>query len=146
MYTNPTITTAASTGEEPFSIAMTLTEALGARASAASVIATDIDTQVLAKAAAGFFTMEQVSKLTPARLKRFFLKGAGAHEGKVRILTHQAQDVHRHRHRHCGQSANSQVGVKLTAGQTLPVPVGLELRMKPLVRGLVFVQINGLET
>jgi len=76
---------AASTGEEPYSIAMTLIEALGARASAASVIATDIDTQVLAKAAAGVFTMEQVSKLPPARLKRFFLKGAGAHEGKVRM-------------------------------------------------------------
>ena len=76
---------AASTGEEPYSIAMTLIEALGARASAASVIATDIDTQVLAKAAAGIFTMEQVSKLPPARLKRFFLKGAGAHEGKVRM-------------------------------------------------------------
>lgn len=76
---------AASTGEEPYSIAMTLIEALGARASAASVIATDIDTQVLAKAAAGVFTMEQVSKLPPARLKRFFLKGAGANEGKVRM-------------------------------------------------------------
>ena len=76
---------AASTGEEAYSIAMTLIEALGARESAASVIATDIDTQVLAKAAAGVFTMEQVSKLPPARLKRFFLKGVGAHEGKVRI-------------------------------------------------------------
>ena len=74
---------AASTGEEPYSIAMTLIEALGARA--ASVLATDIDTQVLAKAAAGVFTMEQVSKLPPARLKRFFLKGVGAYEGKVRI-------------------------------------------------------------
>lgn len=76
---------AASTGEEPYSIAMTLIEALGSRAGAASVVATDIDTQVLAKGAAGVFTMEQVSKLSPARLKRFFLKGAGAHAGKVRI-------------------------------------------------------------
>ena len=78
---------AASTGEEPYSIAMTLIEALGERAAgaAASVIATDIDTQVLAKAQAGIFTMEQVSKLSPVRLKRFFLKGAGAQAGKVRI-------------------------------------------------------------
>jgi chemotaxis protein methyltransferase CheR len=77
---------AASTGEEPYSIAMTLIESLGERAaSAASVVGTDIDTQVLAKAATGVFTMEQVSKLTPARLKRFFLKGAGAQAGKVRI-------------------------------------------------------------
>lgn len=77
---------AASTGEEPYSIAMTLIEALGERAaSAASVIGTDIDTQVLAKAATGVFTLEQVSKLPPARLKRFFLKGAGTQAGKVRI-------------------------------------------------------------
>lgn len=76
---------AASTGEEPYSIAMTLIEALGNRAGSASVVATDIDTQVLAKGAAGVFTMEQVSKLSPERLKRFFLKGSGAQAGKVRI-------------------------------------------------------------
>jgi len=76
---------AASTGEEPYSIAMTLIEALGSRAGSASVVATDIDTQVLAKAATGVFTMEQVSKLSPERLKRFFLKGSGAQAGKVRI-------------------------------------------------------------
>lgn len=76
---------AASTGEEPYSIAMTLIEALGSRAGAARVVATDIDTQVLAKGAAGIFTLEQVSKLPPERLKRFFLKGSGALEGKVRI-------------------------------------------------------------
>ena len=76
---------AASTGEEPYSIAMTLIEALGSRAGTASVVASDIDTQVLAKAVAGVFTMEQVSKLSPERLKRFFLKGSGAHAGKVRI-------------------------------------------------------------
>ncbi len=76
---------AASTGEEPYSIAMTLIEALGSRAGAASVVATDIDTQVLAKAATGVFTMEQVEKLSPERLRRFFLKGSGAQAGKVRI-------------------------------------------------------------
>ncbi|MFZ4480000.1 MAG: CheR family methyltransferase [Rhodoferax sp.] len=76
---------AASTGEEPYSIAMTLIEALGGRAGSASVLATDIDTHVLAAGAAGVFSMEQVSKLTPERLKRFFLKGAGTHAGKVRI-------------------------------------------------------------
>ena len=76
---------AASTGEEPYSIAMTLVEALGNRAGSVSVVATDIDTQVLAKGAAGVFTMEQVSKLAPERLKRFFLKGSGAHAGKVRV-------------------------------------------------------------
>jgi chemotaxis protein methyltransferase CheR len=76
---------AASTGEEPYSIAMTLIEALGNRASGLKVLATDIDTQVLAKAQAGIFTMEQVRKLSPERLKRFFLKGTGANAGKAQI-------------------------------------------------------------
>lgn len=76
---------AASTGEEPYSIAMTLIETLGSRASACSVVATDIDTQVLAKAVEGIFTLEQAGKLSSERLKRFFLKGSGAYAGKVRI-------------------------------------------------------------
>ncbi|MDI1244363.1 MAG: chemotaxis protein CheR [Rhodoferax sp.] len=76
---------AASTGEEPYSIAMTLIETLGSRASQARVVATDIDTHVLALGAEGIFATEQISKLSPERLKRFFLKGAGSHTGKVRI-------------------------------------------------------------
>ncbi len=76
---------AASTGEEPYSIAITLREALGDRANSARVIATDIDTAVLAKASAGIFTMEQVRPLSPERLRRFFNKGTGANAGKVRV-------------------------------------------------------------
>jgi len=64
---------------------MTLIETLGSRASACSVVATDIDTQVLTKAVDGIFTLEQAGKLSTERLKRFFLKGSGAHAGKVRI-------------------------------------------------------------
>jgi chemotaxis protein methyltransferase CheR len=76
---------AASTGEEPYSIAITLMEALGERASSARVIATDIDTSVLARASAGVFTMEQVNRLSPERLRRFFNKGTGGNAGKVRV-------------------------------------------------------------
>nr|WP_309972311.1 CheR family methyltransferase [Variovorax guangxiensis] len=76
---------AASTGEEPYSIAITLVEALGERAATARVIATDIDTAVLAKASAGVFTLEQVKGLPPERLRRFFNKGTGANAGKVRV-------------------------------------------------------------
>ncbi|MDQ0568660.1 chemotaxis protein methyltransferase CheR [Variovorax paradoxus] len=76
---------AASTGEEPYSIAITLMEALGERASSARVIATDIDTSVLAKASAAVFTAEQVNRLSPDRLRRFFNKGTGANAGKVRV-------------------------------------------------------------
>src|SRR5690606_23135587 len=51
---------AASSGEEPYSIAMTLAETLGSRARAASVLATDIDTQVLNRARAGVYAADRV--------------------------------------------------------------------------------------
>ncbi|WP_322031672.1 CheR family methyltransferase [Paraburkholderia sp. J76] len=77
---------AASTGEEPYSIAMTLVEALGERAAReARVLATDLDTQVLAKADAGVYSYDQVKHLSPERLKRFFFKGTGSHSGLVKV-------------------------------------------------------------
>jgi len=84
---------AASTGEEPYSIAMTLIEALGTQASSARVIATDIDTAVLARASAGVFSLEAASRLGPERLRRFFSKGTGSNAGKVRIRPEVASMV-----------------------------------------------------
>ncbi|MGO4815300.1 CheR family methyltransferase [Cupriavidus sp. 2MCAB6] len=82
---------AASTGEEPYSIAITLAEALGERA--ATVLATDIDTQVLAKARSGVYTTEQVNKLSQERLKRFFLKGTGQRAGAVKVKPDLASTI-----------------------------------------------------
>ncbi|GAB5098343.1 CheR family methyltransferase [Caballeronia sp. LP006] len=77
---------AASTGEEPYSIAMTLVEALGDHAARqCTVFASDIDSQVLAKADAGVYSLDQVKTLPADRLKRFFLKGTGAHAGLVKV-------------------------------------------------------------
>jgi chemotaxis protein methyltransferase CheR len=77
---------AASTGEEPYSIAITLMEALGARATtSATVLATDIDTNVLQRARTAVYPDERVAKMEEARLKRFFLKGKGAAAGQVRV-------------------------------------------------------------
>ncbi|APR97430.1 chemotaxis protein CheR [Pandoraea thiooxydans] len=75
---------ASSTGEEPYSIAMTLLDALGPRAQA-SVLATDVDTQVLARGAAGTYAAEQGGKLPPEYLRRFFLRGTGANAGKIKV-------------------------------------------------------------
>lgn len=77
--------TAASTGEEPYSIAMTLTEALGNRVGQAQVIASDIDTQVLEKAVAGVYRQEELRTLSPQQLQRYFLRGTGPHQGLVRV-------------------------------------------------------------
>ncbi|MFC3285443.1 CheR family methyltransferase [Litchfieldella rifensis] len=76
---------AASTGEEPYSIAMTLHETLGPRASESRVVATDIDTEALARARAGIYPMEQVRKLDESCIKRFFLKGSGERIGLARV-------------------------------------------------------------
>jgi chemotaxis protein methyltransferase CheR len=77
---------AASTGEEPYSIAMTLVEALGDHAARqCTIYASDIDSQVLQKADAGVYSLDQVKALPTERLKRFFLKGTGAHAGLVKV-------------------------------------------------------------
>ena len=76
---------ASSTGEEPYSIAMTLCEAFDTLTPPVAIIATDIDTNVLATASAGVYPIERVDKMDPARLRRFFLKGKGAQEGLVRV-------------------------------------------------------------
>lgn len=76
---------AASTGEEPYSIAMTACEAFGSLNPPVEIIATDIDTNVLATAAAGVYPYERVSKLSEKRRKTFFQKGTGQHEGSVRV-------------------------------------------------------------
>ena len=77
--------TAASTGEEPYTLAMTAMEAFNTVRPPVEIIATDIDTKVLAQASAGVYTMEVVSKLEPARLRRFFLKGKGSSDGMARV-------------------------------------------------------------
>ncbi|MFM2066692.1 MAG: hypothetical protein RLZZ584_1601 [Pseudomonadota bacterium] len=74
---------AASTGEEPYSIAMCVAETLGER-SQARIVASDIDTNVLAKARRGVYDV-QARGLTPERLKRHFLRGTGANAGQMRV-------------------------------------------------------------
>ncbi|MEM6818544.1 MAG: protein-glutamate O-methyltransferase CheR [Pseudomonadota bacterium] len=77
---------ACSTGEEPYSIAMTLAETLPNLGSwQVDILATDIDTQVVSTAKRGVYTMDRVDGLAEARLKQWFLRGKGAASGKVRV-------------------------------------------------------------
>ncbi|MFU2051668.1 CheR family methyltransferase [Bordetella hinzii] len=82
---------AASTGEEPYSIAMTLAES--GRGSGSRVYSTDIDTHCLTRARAGVYAWERVAKLGDARLRRFFLRGKGANEGQVKVRPELAEMV-----------------------------------------------------
>ena len=76
---------ASSTGEEPYSMAMTMVDLFGSYTPPVKILATDIDTNVLKKAEAGVYPIERVEKLSSDLIKRFFLKGTGQQEGYVRV-------------------------------------------------------------
>lgn len=76
---------AASTGEEPYTLAMTACEAFGTLNPPVEIIATDIDTKVLETAASGVYPIDRLDKLSEKRRRTFFQKGTGAREGSVRI-------------------------------------------------------------
>jgi chemotaxis protein methyltransferase CheR len=83
---------ASSSGEEPYSIAMTALEALQGRGPV-RVLATDIDTSVLEKARQGIYPIDQLQKIPASRLKRFFLRGDGNNEGLARVKDELRQIV-----------------------------------------------------
>jgi chemotaxis protein methyltransferase CheR len=76
---------AASTGEEPYSIAMTACEAFNTLTPPVRIIATDIDTNVLNTGANGVYSIDRLDKMSPERAKKFFLRGKGEREGLVRV-------------------------------------------------------------
>lgn len=74
---------AASTGEEPYSLAMTVVEALGASAQV-KLVCSDIDTKVLATAQRGVYGAD-ARGLSPERMKRHFMRGTGSNGGQIRV-------------------------------------------------------------
>ena len=77
---------ACSSGEEPWSIAMTLVERLPSLGSLdVKVLATDIDTEMLAKASAGVYPLDRTEEMPRDQVARHFLRGSGSSEGLVRV-------------------------------------------------------------
>jgi chemotaxis protein methyltransferase CheR len=74
---------AASTGEEPYSLAMTVVETLGISAQV-KLVCSDIDTKVLATGQRGVYSAE-ARGLSPERLKRHFMRGTGNNSGHIRV-------------------------------------------------------------
>lgn len=74
---------ASSSGEEAYSIAMVLADCL--ESTPWEILGTDISTHVLQGAQRALYTMERARHIPPAYLRRFCLKGAGVHEGKLLI-------------------------------------------------------------
>ncbi|MFI4979449.1 MAG: CheR family methyltransferase [Nevskiales bacterium] len=77
---------AASTGEEPYSLAITAAEAFGTLSPPVSILATDIDTQVLDTAERGIYPLERIEGISPERRRKFFRKGQGANSGNCRVV------------------------------------------------------------
>lgn len=76
---------AASTGEEPYSLAMTACEVFDSLTPPVTILASDIDTHVLKTARSGVYPLERVERLSDERLKRFFLRGTGSRDGLARV-------------------------------------------------------------
>ena len=76
---------ASSTGEEPYSMAMTAIEAFGMYTPPVHIVATDLDTQVLAKARQGVYPLDRVERLPQQQLRQFFLRGRGTQAGYARV-------------------------------------------------------------
>jgi chemotaxis protein methyltransferase CheR len=72
---------ACSTGEEAWCVAMVLREA----GCPGDVLGTDIDTDVLRTAQAGIYRLERTGGMPVERLRRHFLRGAGANDGLVSV-------------------------------------------------------------
>ena len=82
---------AASTGEEPYSLAITALETLGTSAQV-RLVCSDIDTQVLATAQRGVYA-DDARGLTADRLKRHFMRGTGANSGHIRVKPELARMI-----------------------------------------------------
>jgi len=76
---------ASSTGEEPYSMAMAMVQAFKTFTPPVHILATDLDTNVLAKAQLGVYSLDKLEKIPKERLKQFFLKGKGHHAGSARV-------------------------------------------------------------
>lgn len=75
-----------STGEEPYSLAMTVREALPSLANwDLRILASDIDTSVLQAAERGIYTADRLDGVSDAQQRRHFLRGRGQWEGTYQV-------------------------------------------------------------
>lgn len=75
-----------STGEEPYSLAMTIREAIpNIDQLDVRILATDLDSNVVRTAANGVYPLSSINGLDSQRCQRWFQRGTGSHEGLVRV-------------------------------------------------------------
>jgi chemotaxis protein methyltransferase CheR len=85
---------ACSTGEEPFSLAMTLLSNFPASSGwNIEVLGTDLSTKVLARASAAVWPAEKISDVPADYQRTFLLKGFGPEKGKIKATEKLRQAV-----------------------------------------------------
>ncbi|MGR8929048.1 MAG: CheR family methyltransferase [Gammaproteobacteria bacterium] len=84
-----------STGEEPYSLAMTLLEHVPDDWDI-KILATDLDTNVLATAASGIYPLDRIAAISDERLRRWFQKGSGVQHNKIRARAELREIIHFH--------------------------------------------------
>ncbi|MBU2979682.1 CheR family methyltransferase [Alteromonas sp. C1M14] len=84
---------ASSTGEEAYSIAMTVAEVFGCFDNPVTIIASDIDSEVLRTAKQGIYRREAIEKLSSEHKRCFFHRGKGTYKDQVRIVPELAKNV-----------------------------------------------------
>jgi chemotaxis protein methyltransferase CheR len=83
---------ACSSGQEPYTLAMVLEEAIGE--GAWEIVASDLSTRVLEKARAGHYPLEHAKHISQDYLRRFCLKGVGPQAGTFLVDRRLRQRVH----------------------------------------------------
>jgi len=87
-----------SSGQEPFSMAMVLAETIpGLSPQRVEIWASDLSREVLEAAARAIYNARDVQGVTPARLRRFFLRGHGPRSGSYRVVP-EIRDLVKFRH------------------------------------------------
>ena len=74
-----------SSGEEPYSIALTVLQTPPPSSCDVRILAADLDSQVVAKAAEGIYPLSRLGAVSLEQKKLGFLKGLGRFEGQARV-------------------------------------------------------------
>ena len=82
---------ASSSGEEAYSIAMTLAETLDT--APWEIIGSDISTKVLAKASTGHYSLERTDGIPPGYMRKYCLKGVRSHAGSFLVAPELRKNV-----------------------------------------------------
>jgi chemotaxis protein methyltransferase CheR len=84
---------ASSSGEEPYSVAMSLlTHLPRSEGWSVEIVATDLSTQILERARTGIYPMMRAAAIPHSYLRRFMLKGRGEQAGKFAV-GHELRDA-----------------------------------------------------